>query len=304
MLAAKFDGTRTIAYVDVEKRRFKFLNRRGIFFEYRYPEMEGLWEDVDARKIVLDGELVIFEKGKPNFYLLEEREHVGSKTRIELLSKLHPATLVVFDVLHVDGKDLVDLPLERRKEILESRVSDSKRLVKCEYVLEKGVAFFDSVKRMGLEGAMAKKLDSPYEMGKRSRNWLKLKVFKTMDVVICGFTEGEGSREGYFGALLCGVWDRGKLRYVGRVGTGFDERTLERLRKMLDELRVESNPFDVFREEPRVVERVTWVKPKLVAEVKFMHLSEDLKMRAPSFVKLRADKSPDECVLDEEIKEI
>ena len=249
---------------------------------------------------MLDGELVVFKEGKPDFYALAEREHVEEKMRIELLSKIMPATLIVFDILHKDGEDLINLPLIERKKILEKVVEENERIVISTYVIGKGKKFFEEVKKRGLEGVMAKKLDSTYQLGKRSKDWLKIKYLKTLDCIICGFTEGTGWREEYFGALLCGIYYQGKLRYIGRVGTGWNEEDLKQLTSLLKKLEIDKNPFDVFEEEPSIVEKVHWVKPKLVAEIKFMNLSEDLKMRAPSFKRLRDDKKPGECILNEE----
>jgi bifunctional non-homologous end joining protein LigD len=293
-----FDGTRTIAYIDKNKKEVRFLNRRGIWFEYRYPEMKDLWKDVDAEKAILDGELVIFKSGKPDFYLLAEREHVGEKTRAEILSKINPATYVVFDILHLDGKDLIDLPLIERKKILKEKVRESERVLLSVYVIGKGEKFFEEVKAKGLEGIMAKKLSSSYQIGKRSKDWLKIKALNSLDCIICGYTLGEGKREKYFGALLLGIWHEGKLRYLGRVGTGWEEKDLEEITAMLKKIEAEKNPFDIFEEEPSVLEKVKWVKPKLVCEVKFMEFTEDLKLRAPSFIRLREDKIPEECVLE------
>lgn len=296
----KFDGTRTIAYVDLEKKSVKFLNRRGIYFEKRYPELiEAVLESVNAKRVILDGEICVFEKGKPNFYKLAEREQVGNELRIELLSKLMPANFIVFDVLHLDGKDLVDLPLIERKKILEKVVKESERVLLSVWIKEKGEEFFEKVKKKGLEGIMAKKLDSKYEIGKRSKNWLKIKVFKTLDCLICGYTKGEGQREEYFGALLCGIYHKGKLTYLGRTGTGWSEEDLKKITPLLKKLETDKNPFDEFEEEPAVLEKIHWVEPKLVAEIKFMNLSEKLQMRAPSFQRLRKDKKPEECVLEE-----
>jgi bifunctional non-homologous end joining protein LigD len=274
------------------------LNRRGIFFEWRYPEFKEIWKDVNAKKVVLDGELVIFEKGKPEFYLLEEREHVGDRTRIELLSKINPATYVVFDILFLDGEDLTQKPLIERKKILENVVKESERVLLSTYVVGKGRRFFQEVKAKGLEGIMAKRLSSSYQIGKRSKDWLKIKALNSLDCIICGYTLGEGKREKYFGALLLGAWHEGKLRYLGRVGTGWEEKDLEEITAMLKKIETEKNPFDVFEEEPSVLEKVRWVEPKLVCEVKFMELTEDLKLRAPSFQRLRGDKLPEECLLE------
>jgi len=220
--------------------------------------------------------------------------------RIELLSKIMPATLIVFDILHKDGEDLINLPLIERKKILEEVVEENERIVISTYVIGKGKKFFEEVKKRGLEGVMAKKLDSTYQLGKRSKDWLKIKYLKTLDCIICGFTEGTGWREEYFGALLCGIYYQGKLLYIGRVGTGWNEEDLKQLTSLLKKLEIDKNPFDVFEEEPSIVEKVHWVKPKLVAEIKFMNLSKDLKMRAPSFKRLRDDKKPGECILNEE----
>ncbi|OYT41632.1 MAG: DNA ligase [Candidatus Aenigmarchaeota archaeon ex4484_224] len=296
----KFDGTRSITYIDVENQKVRLLNRRMIFFENRYPELKDIWKNVKAKKVILDGELVIFEKGKPNFYLLEEREHVDSKLRIEILSKMHPAVLVVFDILYKDGKDLTSLPLIQRKKILEETIKESENLILSNYIFENGIEFFEEVKKRGLEGIMAKKIDSPYLIGKRSKCWLKIKALKTIDAIICGFTRGEGKREKYFGALLLGVYENGKLRYIGRVGTGnWSEEKLKNLKEILEKIKTDKNPFDVFEEEKSIIEKTTFVKPKLVAEIEFLELTKDKKLRAPSFKRLRFDKDVKECRLEE-----
>jgi len=294
----KFDGTRTIAYIDRNKEEVRLLNRRGFWFEYRYPEMKNLWKDIEANQAILDGELVIFNNGKPDFRLLAEREHVDEKTRIEILSKVNPATYVVFDVLYLDGKDLIDLPLIERKKILENIVRESERVLISVYVVGKGEEFFEEVKAKELEGIMGKRANSTYQIGKRSKDWLKIKILNSFDCIICGYTLGEGKREKYFGALLLGAWHEGKLRYLGRVGTGWEDKDLEEITNMLKRIETDKNPFDIFEEEPAILEKVKWVKPELVCEVKFMEFTEDLKLRAPSFVRLRNDKNIEECVLE------
>jgi bifunctional non-homologous end joining protein LigD len=293
----KFDGTRCIAYIDKEKKSVKFLNRRLKFFQDNYPELQDIWKDVNAKRVILDGELVVFEKGKPNFYKLAEREHTGEKLRIKFLSEISPATYVVFDILHKDGKDLINLPLIERKKILEKTVKESERVLLSAYIIGKGKKFFEEARKRGLEGVMAKRLNSTYQLNKRSKDWLKIKYLKTLDCVICGYTLGSGWREKYFGALILGCYDKGKLRYVGRVGTGLDEKGYAELTKKLQELKTEKCPFEKKPEFPPSVVPV-WVKPKLVCEAKFMNLSQDLIMRAPSFIRLREDKLPEECVLE------
>ncbi|MCD6371143.1 MAG: non-homologous end-joining DNA ligase [Candidatus Aenigmarchaeota archaeon] len=292
----KFDGTRALAYIDVENRSVKLLNRREIWFQERYPELKDIWKNVTAKKVILDGEIVVMENGKPNFYLLEEREHIDNKIRIEILSKIHPATYIVFDILFKDGNDLTTLPLSERRKILEECVKEDNNLVISEIVEEKGIEFFEKVKEMGLEGIMAKKKDSPYLIGKRSRYWLKVKALKTIDAIICGYTKGEGKREPYFGALLLGIYNEGKLRYIGRVGTGnWSEERLKEIKETLDKIKIEKNPFDIFEEEPSILEKTIFVKPKFVAEISFLEWTSDRKLRAPSFKRLRMDKEPREC---------
>jgi len=293
----KFDGTRTIAYVNVEEKKIKFLNRRMIWFEHRYPELHKIYEVIDAKKVILDGEIVVFEEGKPNFYKLAEREHVDDEFRINLLAKTIPATFVVFDILYKDGEDLTLKPLLERKELLEKVVSESEEhhLLLSRYIEEKGEIFFEKCKKIGLEGVVAKRKDSVYEIGRRSKNWRKIKALQTVDAVICGYTKGEGRRKDTLGALLLAMYDGGKLRYIGRVGTGFDDATLRQLKQILDKLKTDRNPFEIFEEEPHIVEKMVFTKPVLVAEVKFMEWTKDKKLRASSFVRLRSDKPPEEC---------
>jgi DNA ligase D-like protein (predicted ligase) len=295
----KFDGTRTICYIDTKKREVRLLNRRLKFFQSKYPELQKIWKDVTGKKVILDGEVCIFEKGRPNFYKLAEREHTDDKTRIEFLSKIIPATYVVFDILHKDGEDLINRPLSERKKILEQTVRESSRVLISRYIVGNGRKFFNEVKKKGLEGIMAKRLDSPYLIGKRSRHWLKIKTFKTLDCVIGGYTTGTGKRGELLGSLIVGCFYQEKLKHVGKVGTGFDEKQLRKLLENLEKLKIDKCPFE---EEPDLKlppgRRPVWVKPKLVCEVKFMNLSENLIMRAPVFMRLREDKFPRDCTLE------
>ncbi len=295
----KLDGTRCIAYIDVQNKKVRLLNRRLVWFENRYPELKRIWENIEGKKVILDGEIVVLKNGKPDFYLLEEREHVDNPFRIEILSKLHPAVYVVFDILYKDGKNLSGLSWTERRETLEETVKDGFGVIVSEYVEEKGTAFFEKVKKMKLEGIVAKKKDSVYLIGKRSKNWLKIKATKTIDAIICGFTKGEGKRKGFFGALLLGIYDDGKLRYIGRVGTGnWSEKRLEEIKKLLEKNIIKSSPFDVFEEERKIIEKTVFVKPKYIAEVEYLELTKEKKLRAPSFKRLRFDKEIKECVLE------
>jgi bifunctional non-homologous end joining protein LigD len=257
-----------------------------------------VWQNVQADYAVLDAELVILDpQGRPDFYALAQREHVGDSFRYGLLAKTMPATLVVFDLLQLGRQDVTHRPLIERKELLKGIIRESERLVLCFYT-EGGRELYEVAQKKKLEGVMGKQRQSLYYPGKRKACWLKVKMLKTLDVVIGGYTVGTGWRQKYFGALLCGVYYQGKLRYVGRVGTGLDERGYARLTRLLQHIQTRTSPFEVCDLEPAILQKVRWVKPRLVAEVRFMSLSPELKMRAPSFRRLRTDKPPRECTLE------
>ncbi|MEM1981206.1 MAG: non-homologous end-joining DNA ligase [Candidatus Hadarchaeales archaeon] len=290
----KLDGTRALVYREGEK--VGFLNRRGKWIEYRYPELSSLSSHLLSDPCLLDGEIVVFgENGLPNFPLLQEREHQENPLRIEFLSRLHPATLVVFDLLIRGREELFSLPLLERKKLLSETVQEGERIRLCLYT-KQGEDLWESVKKMGLEGVMGKREDSPYRPGVRSPDWLKLKTTKTLDAIILGYTPGEGQRTPYFGALALGAYHGGKLVFLGKVGTGFDTRLMEELTPLLKQLERRERPVE---EEPPY--EVKWVEPKLVCEVKYLEITEDLKLRAPSFVRMK-EKDPQECELELEVK--
>lgn len=285
----KFDGTRAIAFVG-EKTRLQ--NRRLLNITARYPELE-LSEQLKAKEAVLDGEIVVLEKGKPDFRALQTREHTDKELRIELLSKRMPATFMGFDLLYLDGRHLVSRSLMERREKLNEIVVEGANFLLVEYAEKYGKRYFEEIVKRGLEGAMAKRKSSTYQIGKRSWDWLKLKNIKTMDCVILGYTLGEGWRKPYFGALVLGAYHGDKLVYVGRVGTGFDEETLKWLTDLVKSKETCEKPIDLVKPY-----EIRWLKPELVCEVKFMEFTPSLKLRAPSFKGIRTDKAPEECRLD------
>jgi DNA ligase D-like protein (predicted ligase) len=286
----KLDGTRILLYREGE--RVRLLNRRGRWVEGRYPELSSLHLHLRSDPCLLDGELVVFDSsGLPNFSLLQEREQQEEPLRAELLSRLHPATMVVFDLLFSGERELLSLPLEERKRLLSEEVEEGERIRLC-YHTREGKGLWEKAREMGLEGIMGKREDSPYRPGVRSPDWLKVKNTKTLDAVILGYTPGEGWREPYFGALALGAYREGKLVFLGKVGTGFDTRLMEELFPLLRRLETGRKPVE---EEPPY--EVRWVEPKLVCEVKYLELTPDSKLRAPSFVRMK-DKEPEECELE------
>ncbi|MEM2300357.1 MAG: non-homologous end-joining DNA ligase [Candidatus Hadarchaeales archaeon] len=287
----KLDGTRAIVYKKGE--RIKILNRRKKWIEHRYPELSGIHRNILADPCILDCEIVVLDKNnKPDFQLLQLREQQEHPLKIELLSKMYPAVIFAFDVLLANEEDMTNKPLRERKQRLSEIVKESERLRLCMYT-EDGRRLWESVKAMGLEGVMGKKLESTYQQGKRSEDWIKVKTFKTMDCVILGYTPGEGERKDYFGALAIGAYDREKLIFLGKVGTGFDEETIRYLTSELKKIEVPEKPVE---EEPPY--EVRWVRPEFVCEVRFLEVTDDLKLRAPVFLRLRRDKSPEECIFE------
>src|SRR5437867_5539376 len=199
----KWDGTRALAFVAPDGS-VTFQNRRLYSITYRYPEIHP---DVAGHKAILDGEIVVMIEGKPSFMGLQDREHASSPFTIRLRSKEFPATYVVFDILYLDGRELTALRLMERKGILRETVRASDRVTLSDHIEREGRAFYRAVLDKGLEGVIAKRRESRYAIGRRTRDWLKIKKRETIDAVVCGLTEGEGVREDTFGSLILGVYD-------------------------------------------------------------------------------------------------
>ncbi|RLI80155.1 DNA ligase [Archaeoglobales archaeon] len=290
----KWDGTRCLAYVDVENGRIRLQNRRLIDITYRYPELDFL--NAVEQNVILDGEIVVLKEGKPSFRLLQKREHVVSKTKISLLSKLYPAVLFAFDVLY-DGEWLLDHPLIERKKILSEVVQETNHVLLADYVKKEGEVFYNKVTEVGLEGIIAKKVDSRYEAGKRSENWIKIKKRNTVDCTIVGWLEGEGRREGYFGSLVLALKDNNNFVHIGQVGTGFDDEFVKSFYNELRKVEIDKKPKGLEKEEFK--RKIHWVKPIYVCEVEFLEITKDGKLRAPVFLRLRDDKSVEECTVEQ-----
>ncbi|MBO8182184.1 MAG: DNA ligase [Archaeoglobus sp.] len=295
----KWDGTRCISFIDVENKKLRLQNRRLLDITYRYPEFR--FYDCFAKNCIVDGEIVVLRKGKPNFNLLQQREQVENRKKIQMLSSRIPATYVVFDILWINSKGwVIHLPLMERRKLLEDNLLENsleeRNLMLSEYIQEKGKAFFEKAIEVGFEGVIGKRKDSIYIPGKRTSLWLKIKKKNTIDAAILGLMKGEGGREDFFGSLVLGLFDGRKYVYVGRVGTGFDISFLEWFSEAAKPFFTEKVPFD---EEPSIKREVQWLKPNFVAEVEFLEVSKDLKLRAPVFKRLRFDKKPEECLLDQ-----
>jgi bifunctional non-homologous end joining protein LigD len=276
----KWDGVRALGYVD--GGRLRLVSRNGNDVTRRYPELRALGGLLGARDAVLDGEVAAFDDaGRPDFQRLQRRMHVESESAIRRLAQEVPVTYVLFDLLWLDGHSRMELPyIERREELLAlGLVGPSWQTPPHE--LGDGAATIEVSKRFGLEGVVAKRVDSPYRPGKRTREWLKWKIQMRQEFVVGGYTHGEGRRGGGIGALLIGYYnDDGVLQYGGKVGTGFTEAELERLAALLEPLRRETSPFGAGR-PPR---DAVWVEPAVVVEVRFSEWTSGGAVRHPAYL--------------------
>lgn len=285
----KWDGIRAISYVNNE---LSIRSRSDKEMRTTFPEFQELKSL--ARNVVIDGEVVMMRVGKPDFQALMERAQRNTPRNVPVLEKGESATYVVFDILERGGEAVIGLPLVERKRILRSELKEGSNVIISEYVEEKGEEYYAAAARIGLEGIMAKRKDSPYEPGVRSGNWLKIKEEKECDCVILGYTQGEGKRKETIGALLLGLYDNQKLIYVGKVGTGFAESELERLRGLFSGLVTNEQPVEV-----EIPEEITWIRPDMVCKVGYQMVTKDLRLRMPRYHGIRTDKSPRECMVEQ-----
>jgi len=291
----KWDGVRALSYVD--GGRIHVESRNGNDLTPSFPELRALGEQLGSVQVVLDGEVVAFdEAGRPRFQLLQTRIHASDPTKAKHLAAEQPIVYVIFDVLYADGASLMARPYVERRRRLEGLglvTKNTEHWTLSPQFAGPGSDVLAASKTQGLEGVVAKRLDSVYLPGKRSPHWIKIKNFLMQEVVIGGWTPGEGSRAGRLGSLLLGIPEGEGLHYVGQVGTGFTASILEDLAQRLDAARSDHNPF-VTEVPSRYRNAATWVDPTLVGEVQFGEWTTDGKMRHPSWRGLRDDKSPDE----------
>jgi bifunctional non-homologous end joining protein LigD len=300
----KWDGVRTIAVCLSDTL---LLSRRRRDVTGTYPELARLHERLVATGAVLDGEIVAFEGGRPSFERLQSRINLQNAHDIQRAMKSIPVSYIAFDLLYLDGRRVIDRPLEERKELLQELVVGSEIVrVSSPSVEGEGIALARAAEQMRLEGVVAKKLGCPYRPGRRSRDWLKIKVIHEADVVVAGWSPGEGNRSDAFGALLVGAYDDRGLRFVGAVGTGFTQASLAAIMPELHSRRTDECPFHedcsplrVGRAGGKALRYPHWTRPELVATIEFRELTSSGRLRAPSFKSVRFDKEPSECRFDD-----
>ena len=290
LFEVKWDGIRAISYVN-DELSVRGRNRTELI--HNFPELAELKEL--AQNAVLDGEIIVMKNGLADFQAVIARNQNTSPGDIAYLSRKFPATYVVFDILEKDGRSLLDVPLLERKAILKNSVGEGNYVVLSMFVENEGESYFRAALEKGVEGIMAKKKQSSYEPGKRSNNWLKIKQVKTCDCVIFGYTQGEGNRDAGFGSLVLGLYDGKDPVFIGKVGTGFSSLYMEELKKLMDEYRSDSGALRNVESD----REITWLRPELVCEVGYQSVTEDERLRIPVFRRLRTDKSPPECTIDQ-----
>ncbi len=286
----KYDGVRCL--LRRERGRIRLQGRSGRDETLRYPELQSTATGLAAPSVLLDGEVVALdEQGRPSFAKIQRRIQLKPK-EAALAVESTPVVFMAFDLLFAKGHDLRRLPLRTRKQALRQLLSDGPQLRYADEVWEQGEALFQEVSRRQLEGVMAKRADSVYATGKRSRDWLKIKARRTQDCVICGYLPGQGRRQD-LGALILGVYAEGRLEPAGKVGTGFSERLLSQLRRDLDRLSTDSPPWTTKNVGPR---GAVWVSPRLVCEVEHAGWTATQRLRQPSFRVLRPDVPASACI--------
>ncbi|HEY2379929.1 MAG TPA: DNA ligase D [Terriglobia bacterium] len=292
----KLDGMRALVFKDGGK--VEMWTRNGKSLAHRFPTLAAAVAGLPVETTILDGEIVALdEQGRAYFSRIQPRIHLSRAKDIAAADEQIPVYFYAFDLLYINGYNLMKFPLIDRKAVLQKLIQSNGGWIRfADHVEDEGRQFFETVARHDLEGIVAKLKKSPYQQA-RSRQWLKIKTHHTEAFVIGGFTPPDGSRK-HFGALLLGLYDNGDLIFVGRTGSGFDDRALADAAKQLQPLITKKSPF---KEVPVEVRKSTWVQPKLVCEVKFGEWTSDRKLRSPIFQGFRDDVDPKDCVLRDSV---
>ena len=282
----KWDGYRVISK---NRNNSATLTSRNLTsFNRLFPEIKSSLQTIKG-DFVADGEVVALdETGRPNFQQLQNYRKTGKGNIV----------YYVFDLLWLNGYSTEALPVTERKELLKELIPVLDNVIYCEHVVNDGVKLFKAAKKQKIEGIIAKKADSLYYENARSANWLKIKTESTIEAVICGYTEPRGSRK-YFGALILGIYNEGKLTYIGHTGTGFNHLNQKTIFKLLQNYTAKVSPFTI---PPKPNAPVTWMKPVPVCEVKFSHMTNDGVLRHPVFIRMRDDKKAEEVTMSAQKK--
>jgi len=283
----KWDGYRSLAYLD---NHTLIRSRNLVDLTGNFPELCGLHHRIKKLPAILDGEIVVFEDGKPSFASLQARGRLSMLKRVSLASVERPAVFIAFDVLYTGGYSVMDKTLEERKKLLDGMLRQTEELVLSRFILTQGLTYYDACIKEGLEGVIAKRLDGKYLPGHRSPSWQKFKNTREVDLVICGYQYGTGGR--LLGSLILGGYRDGRLVYQGKVGTGFSEQAAAALLEKLVKLEIAEQSLVIPSKEKK---QARWVRPILVCTVRYLTLTSEGYLRHSVFKGLRTDKTPDEC---------
>jgi bifunctional non-homologous end joining protein LigD len=279
----KLDGYRAIVVID-STGQARLWSRNHLPLESKFPTIQDAVSQLKLRSTILDGEIVALDKdGVPRFQLLQQWQKRPTA----------PVVLYLFDLLWSDGRDITGKTVLQRRDRLEQIINPIPGIQVGSYVENRGIDLYRLAKEKGLEGIIAKRKASKYRPGKRSPNWLKIKARPQQEFVVCGFTEGKGSRK-HFGALLLGGYRNGRLRYFGHSGTGFSEKGLKEATDRLKPLFIDGSPVE---NPPKIPEKIQWVQPRLVCEVAYAEWTQDEQLRQTTFLGWRDDKNAKEVVL-------
>lgn len=281
----KLDGERCIAYLDPNTGT-ELRNKRNMRMLIKVPELSEIHRQVNSR-CILDGELIVLKDGKPDFFEIQKRSLTANSFKIKLQSAQFPASFIAFDVLYYVDRETVSLPLMERKKILDSLITqENDRLSVSRFIEREGKAFYKLAVQQELEGIVAKRRDSKYYFGKRTKDWIKIKNLLDEDFVVCGYIEKENNVI----SVVLGQYREDRLVYKGHVTLGV---STEDFRVMAAQKTLDLPPF---LETPSGNENAVWIEPKLVCTVKYMMKTGTGSMRQPVFKGLREDKLPEECV--------
>ena len=287
----KWDGLRVL--VGLERNRLISRTGAGQDPAFWLPELADARAAAEPEWVLLDGEAVILDEGRPSTALLQQRLKARHTEEVTRLSRRAPVMLIVYDILRIGDSWLLDVTWEERRDVLERALRPTET-VRLSPVAGEGQLALDRARTLGLEAVVAKRLRGRYFPGERTRDWLNIKPLEVVDTVICGWTEGRGARSGTIGTLLLGAYRDGELVYVGHTGTGLDRETLQRLHAGLV---AREQPAEPCRDVPALEARPFWVRPELVCRVRHQGWTETGKMRAPTFIELADEVSPLDCGL-------
>lgn len=283
----KLDGVRALAYLD--KNETNLRNKRNKILNNIYPELNDLHKRIN-NKCILDGELVVLKEGKPDFFEIQRRSLMNNKFKIELSAKSKPVRFITYDILYYEDQDITQSPLLERKKLLEDVVREDEKIAVSRYIHDKGIEFFKLTETENLEGVVAKKKDSLYFCGTRSKDWFKFKNMFDSEFIICGYVLKENTLK----SVALGAYYKGKLVNQGHVALGIPKDEVKIILEYGDK-HFTTCPY----EDQNCDEETIYIEPKLVCTVKYMMRTKSLSLRQPVYKGLRMDKTPEECIIKE-----